>query len=112
MIVQEIPPFFKSLEAIWPWPPLPDSPPEFDPITTYYSEALLNASVGAILYTLADRYSPELTEADRRRLEETGDRETIRDGVRMAVRRVVEAARRSQKAIDELPEPEDDRSAE
>jgi len=102
------------LRPVHPWPPQPDPPPdpapEFDPVLTYYAHALVNASLGAILYTLADRHS-NVTEALRKRLERGEDRSVIEEGVKLGTGRVFEAARASRHELETLLKLAQDRSS-
>jgi hypothetical protein len=84
---------------IRPWPPLPDPLPDFDPTTVYYAHVALNASLGAVLYAIADRY-PDAGDEVRDKLEDE-DRDLIAQGVALAVERIREAMSASADSLRE-----------
>jgi len=89
------------LIPVGPWPPLPDPPPDFDPLQVYYAHAMIDASFGAVLYSLADAYQ-ELNDGLKERLEKGEDVATIERGVNLAAKQVFEAVRRSREQAGAL----------
>lgn len=89
-------------EWVRPWPPLPDPPPfEFvDPIPVFLGNAMVDATLGATLYALRDRY-PEPTE-DARKTAERSETEIIESALGLATQRVQETARRMQESGEEF----------
>lgn len=91
------------IRPVRPWPPLPDPPPDFDVVTNVYSQVILDAAIGGMIYAIAERYpdpSADIT-GELERLEEE-DRELIERGVRIATDKVFEAMRESSGELERL----------
>jgi len=82
-----------------PWSPNPA--PRFDPGATYYGHVLVNACLGSILYTIADRY-PEPSDEAKRAVESEENRELVREAVAMAAQRVSDAMRETAQELVQL----------
>lgn len=82
------------LDQVHPWPPRPDPPPERDPFVFYYTQAFVDAALGALIYTIAARY-PEATEEARKGAETPRDGELLAEAAKLAEAQVMRAARRS-----------------
>lgn len=98
-LLEELMPF-ELIRPVRPWPPLPDPPPDFDPIRIYYAHAAVNAALGAILYSIADRF-PDAGEELKDRPEDE-DRELMMQGVALATNRIFEAMRDSTAELEQL----------
>lgn len=88
------------IDLLRPKPPLPDPPPDVDPLVFYYSHAAMEASLGAMVYSLALKY-PEATDASRKAGEKI-DEEMMSDAAKAASEMAVKAARESLKQLELL----------
>jgi hypothetical protein len=92
----------RVIERIRPWPPLPPDPPPFelDPAGVFLGHALVDGTLGAVLYALRERF-PEPTD-DARKAAEGSEREVLEAATGLATRLVGEAARQFQERSEEF----------
>jgi hypothetical protein len=71
------------LDIVHPWPPRPDPPPPPDPFILYYTQAFVDASLGALIYMIAAKF-PEATDDARKAADTQIDRELMAEAAKLA----------------------------